>query len=60
MQLCEGLESSLGCPGFLHASVVVNLERQVCVHPDAEPVCHLPVEPYEHVADPELCCQLCP
>ena len=35
VRLCEGSKSSFCCPGFLHASVVVLLERQVRVHPDA-------------------------
>jgi hypothetical protein len=48
---------SFYCPSFLYPSVVVLLERQVRVHPDTEPVCRLPVELYEPVADPNLCCQ---
>jgi len=33
--LCEGSESRFCRPVFLHALVVVLLERQVSIHPDA-------------------------
>jgi hypothetical protein len=58
--LCEGWQSRFCCPGFLHASDVMLLERQVCVPPDAQPPLRLFVEPYEYVPDIYLRCQLRP
>jgi len=38
ISLCEGSETSFCCPGLLDASVMVLLERQLGVHPDADSV----------------------
>jgi hypothetical protein len=46
------LESLFGCPGFLHASIEVLIEYQVCDHPDIHAARRLFVELYEAV--PEL------
>jgi hypothetical protein len=58
--LCEGWQSRFCCPGFLHASDVMLLERQVCIPPDAQAPLHLFVEPYEYVPNLYLRCQLRP
>jgi len=55
--LCHGSESTLCCLGFLHASVVLLLERQVCVHSEAQPMCRMLVESYNPVSDSYLDCE---
>jgi len=48
--LGKGLESTICCPGFRHPSVVLLLECQMGVNPDARPACRLCFELCEPVA----------
>ena len=56
--ICKGTESPICCPCFLHASVLVLLDCQESVHPDAQRAWPLFVEQYEPVSDFYLWCQL--
>lgn len=55
--LREGSESGFCFPVFLHASVVVILQRQLRIHLDSQPVCCFNVESYKAATDSDLCCQ---
>ena len=58
--LGKGVEHGLCCPGFIHASVVVLLQHQMCVHPHAQQARRLCIEQYGLVSDSYLCCQFWP
>jgi hypothetical protein len=54
----EDLESSFGCLGHQHASIVVLLDHQLPVHTDAHPGCSSLVESFQALSGMFLSRQL--